>query len=91
MYHSPGLRDGVSSQGTRVRPCPPELLGAESRIANFSFAGNKLGRSRVITVGRDSRQAVFERERAWTAPALFDFFGARNFRNWLNHLRRHAV
>jgi hypothetical protein len=35
MYHSPGLRDGVSSQGTCVRPCPPELLGAESAIAGF--------------------------------------------------------
>jgi hypothetical protein len=26
-----------------------------------------------------------------TAPALFDFLGAHNFRNRLNHLRGHAV
>lgn len=87
MYHSPGFRDGVLSQGTSVLPCPPELLGAESAIARFSFAGNKLGRSQVITVGWGFRQTVLERTRAGLAPALFDFFGARNFRNWLNHLR----
>jgi hypothetical protein len=91
MYHSPGLRDGVSSQGMRVRPCPPELLGAESAIARFSFAGNKLGPSQVITVDWDFRQSVLERERAGPAAALFDFLGARNFRNWLNHLCSRAV
>jgi|HubBroStandDraft_1064217.scaffolds.fasta_scaffold05338_6 hypothetical protein len=91
MYHSPGLRDGVSSQGTRVRPYPPELLGAESAIARFSFAGNKLGRSRVITVDWDFQQIVLESERARPSQALFEFLGARNFRNWLNHLHSHAV
>jgi hypothetical protein len=91
MYHSPGLRDGVSSQGTRVRPCPPELLGAESAIARFSFAGNKLGHSQVITVSLDFRHAVLEREPVGLAPALIDFLGSRNFRNGLNHLRGHAV
>jgi hypothetical protein len=91
MYHSPGLRDGVSSQGTCVRPCPPELLGAESAIARFSFTGNKFGRSQVITVSRGFRQTELERERAGLAPALLELLGARNFRNWLNHLLRLAV
>lgn len=90
MYHSPGLRDGVSSQGTCVRPCPPELLGAESAIARFLVAWNKFGRSQVITVGWGFRQTVLEHARG-TAPTLFDFLGARNFRNWLNRLRGHAV
>jgi hypothetical protein len=29
LYHSPGLRDGVSTQGTRVRPDDPTILGAQ--------------------------------------------------------------
>jgi hypothetical protein len=81
MYHSPGLRDGVSSQGTCVRPCPPELLGAESAMAHFSFTGNKFGRSQVITVSRDFQQTVLDRERAELAPALLELLGARSFWN----------
>jgi hypothetical protein len=73
MYHSPGLRDGVSSQGTCVRPCPPELLGAESAIAGFSFARNKFGRSRVITVRRDFWRAVRERKRVGNGASTFRF------------------
>jgi hypothetical protein len=91
MYHSPGLRDGVSSQGTRVRPCPPELLGAESAIARFSIAGNKLGRLQVIMVSWNFQQTELERERAGLAPAPLELLGARSFRNGLNHLRGHAV
>jgi len=51
MYHSPGLRDGVASQGTCVRPCPPEVLGAESILRRFTMAGNKFGWPRVPKFG----------------------------------------
>jgi hypothetical protein len=53
MYHSPGLRDGVSCQGTCVRPCPPEVLGAESILTRFTIAGNKFGRPQVPKVQLD--------------------------------------
>jgi hypothetical protein len=63
MYHSPGLRDGVSRQGTCARPCPPEVLGAESAIARFSLAGNKFGRSQVITVAWGCLRTALEGKR----------------------------
>jgi hypothetical protein len=91
MYHSPGLRDGVSSQGMCVRPCPPDLLGADSAIAHFSFAGNKLGRSQVIMVNWNFQQTLLDRERAGPASALFEFPGASCFWNLLNHLLQPAV
>ena len=48
MYHSPGLRDGVSSQGTCVRPCPPEVLGAESIRTRFTSRGINSGARRSL-------------------------------------------
>ena len=48
MYHSPGLRDGVSSQGMCVRPCPPEVLGAESIRIRFTGLGINSGACRSI-------------------------------------------
>jgi hypothetical protein len=57
----------------RVRPCPPELLGAESAIARFSITGNKSGRSQVIKVSWDFQQAALDRERVGLAAAPFDF------------------
>jgi hypothetical protein len=79
MYHSPGLRDGVSTQGTCVRPCPPEVLGAESAIDWIIFAGNKLGRTQVITVDWDFRRALRSRysrdgsQRFWISSARAAF------------------
>jgi hypothetical protein len=61
MYHSPGLRDGVSSQGTCVRPCPPEVLGAESIRTRFTMAGNKFGRSQVRKFRWGCARTLFER------------------------------
>ena len=60
MYHSPGLRDGVSSQGTCVRPCPPEVLGAESIRTRFTMAGNKFGCPQVRKLGRGCARTLFE-------------------------------
>jgi hypothetical protein len=91
MYHSPGLRDGVSRQGTCVRPCPPEVLGAESAIARFSIAGNKLGRSQVITVGWGCRQTLLKRKRRGLAPALLEYPGAGGFWKYLSPLLKPAV
>jgi hypothetical protein len=48
MYHSPGLRDGVSSLGMRVRPCPPEVLGAESIRTRFTGQGINSGARRSL-------------------------------------------
>ena len=48
MYHSPGLRDGVSSQGTCVQPCPPEVLGAESIRIRFTGRGINSGARRSL-------------------------------------------
>jgi hypothetical protein len=50
MYHSPGLRDGVSCQGPPARPDHPKTLGAELASARFILAGNKFGRSQVFRV-----------------------------------------
>jgi hypothetical protein len=61
MYHSPGLRDGVSSQGTCVRPCPPEVLGAESIRTRFAAAGNKFGCTQVPKLDWDCLRTLFER------------------------------
>jgi len=60
MYHSPGLRDGVSSQGTCVRPCPPEVLGAESIRTRFTTAGNKFGHPQVRKFGWSCVRTLFE-------------------------------
>jgi hypothetical protein len=62
MYHSPGLRDGVSSQGTRVRPCPPEVLGAESILTRFAMAGNKFGWPRVPKFSWNCTRKMFEQD-----------------------------
>jgi hypothetical protein len=48
MYHSPGLRDGVSTQGMCVRPCPPEVLGAESIRTRFTGRGINSGARRSL-------------------------------------------
>ena len=61
MYHSPGLRDGVSSQGTCVRPCPPKVLGAESIGILFAAAGNKFGCPQVLELDWDCLRILFER------------------------------
>jgi len=51
LCHSPGLRDGVSTQGTRVRPYHPTIFGAEITSARIILAGNKFGWSPVLRVG----------------------------------------
>jgi len=50
MYHSPGLRDGVSAEGTRLRPYHPKILEAQQQVSRIILAGNKPGRSQVFTV-----------------------------------------
>ncbi len=50
LYHSPGLRDGVPTQGTGVRPYHPTILGAQEQGSGFILAGNKFGPSQVFTV-----------------------------------------
>jgi hypothetical protein len=58
LYHSPGLRDGVPAQGTRVRPDHPTIVGAELTSAWIILAGNKFGRLRVFRLGWDYPQTV---------------------------------
>lgn len=50
MCHSPGLRDGVSTEGARVRPYLPKILGAQEQVSRIILAGNKPGWSQVFTV-----------------------------------------
>jgi hypothetical protein len=60
LYHSPGLRDGVPAQGTRVRPYHPTIVGAELTSAWIILAGNKFGRLRVFRIGWVYLQTVLE-------------------------------
>jgi hypothetical protein len=50
LYHSPGLRDGVPAQGTRVRSLPSHNLWSRLAKARVFLAGNKLGRSQVFRI-----------------------------------------
>jgi hypothetical protein len=71
MYHSPGLRDGVSNQGTCVRPCPPEVLGAESIFTRVTMAGNKFEWPRVPKISWSCAQKLFERDSGENAGNAF--------------------
>ena len=91
MYHSPGLRDGVSSQGTRVRPCPPEVLGAESILTRFAMAGNKFGWPRVPLFGWSCALRLFERESGEKQGTFFELRDVGLFCERLNRLLSPAV
>ena len=86
MYHSPGLRDGVSRQGTRVRPYHPTIFLAGLVIARIIPAGNKFGRSQVLRVEGECGQAmpklILEKRSEDFSMVRF----ARPLGNWQNPL-----
>jgi hypothetical protein len=86
MYHSPGLRDGVSNQGTCVRPCPPEVLGAESIRTRFTSAGNKFGRPQVHEFAWDCAWTLFERNSRKMYRTFLALHGVGLLYNGLNRL-----
>ena len=51
MYHSPGLRDGVSSHGFVCANPQSYNLGAEINRARIILAGNKFDRAQVFSFG----------------------------------------
>ncbi len=75
MYHSPGLRDGVLTQGTCVRPCPPDVLGAESISIRITMTGNKFGCPQVPKFGWGCLPTLFESHSLKTWRMLLDFRG----------------
>jgi hypothetical protein len=89
-YHSPGLRDGVSKQGTRVRPCHPKILGAVFAIARNILAGNKFDRSRVLIVAQFCGQTLFGCDLEKSEQEIFEFRGTRSSSNRPNPLLQSA-
>jgi hypothetical protein len=73
MYHSPGLRDGVSVQGMCVRPCPPEVLGAESICTGFTGRGINSGARRSPCLTGIVRGHFFGLACGRTKRTLVDF------------------